>query len=212
MRFVNDGLHWQTVVVDGSFPGGGTLSVRFGEKPGDRNLRITTDNLGAVLKLLDISDNVVGGTVAVEGPAVDRGDHRIFSGKVEGGDYKIVRASLLARILSVASFSAISSHAVGRGHPVHPHQRRLYLRGRQALKVTDGRTYGGAIGINVGGTMTCATTVSISPARWCPPTRSTVCWARSRCSGQLLSGGEGQGIFAANFRITGPTRRSQDFR
>ncbi|HTZ77274.1 MAG TPA: AsmA-like C-terminal domain-containing protein [Stellaceae bacterium] len=204
LRFVNDGLHWQTVVVDGAFSGGGTLAVRFGEKPGDRNLRVTTDNLGALLKLLDVSDNVVGGNVVVEGPAVDRGEHRVFSGKVEGGDYKIVRASLLARILSLASFSAIGSMLQGEGIPF-TRISGTYTYEDGTLKVKDGRTYGGAIGINVGGTMSLRDDNIDLAGTLVPAYTINSLLGKVPVLGPLLLGGEGQGIFGANFRITGPT-------
>ena len=204
LRFVNDGAHWQTVVVDGSFAGGGTLSVRFGETPDDRNLRIVTDNLGALLKLLDVSDNVVGGTVTVEGPAVDNGDRRVFSGTVEGGDYKIVRASLLARILSLASFSAIGSMLQGEGIPF-TRISGTYTYENGSLRVKDGRTYGGAIGINVGGTMSLREDSIDLAGTLVPAYTINSLLGKVPVLGPLLLGGEGQGIFGANFRVTGPT-------
>jgi uncharacterized protein YhdP len=178
--------------------------VRFGEQPGDRNLRIVTDNLGAVLKLLDVSENVVGGSVTVEGPAVDQGDHRVFSGHVEGGDYKLVRASLFARILSLASFSAISSMLQGEGIPF-TRISGTYTYENGTLKVTDGRTYGGAIGVNVGGTMSLRDDNIDLAGTLVPAYTINSLLGKVPVLGPLLLGGEGQGIFGANFRVTGPT-------
>ncbi len=208
LRFVNDGLHWQTVVVDSAFSGGGTLSVRFGERPGDRNLRIVTDNLGALLQLLDVSDNVVGGNVTVEGTAVDHGERRVFSGRVDGGNYKLVRASLFARILSLASFSAISSMLSGEGIPF-TRISGTYRYENGTLTVKDGRTYGGAIGVNVGGTMSLRDDNIDLAGTLVPAYTINSLLGKVPVLGPLLLGGEGQGIFGANFRVTGPTSDPQ---
>src|SRR5579859_590069 len=105
LRFVDDGRHWQTVVADAALPGGGKLSVRFGQTPGQ--LRMDTNDMGAAFRLLGVSDNVVGGTFVVTGTAEDKGDERVFSGIADGENYKVVRAPLVARLLSVASFSGV---------------------------------------------------------------------------------------------------------
>ncbi|MGH7125995.1 MAG: DUF3971 domain-containing protein, partial [Stellaceae bacterium] len=115
LRFVDDGRHWQTAIADAALVGGGKLSVRFGETPGQ--LRMDTNDMGAAFKLLGVSDNVVGGTFVVLGTAEDKGDRRVFSGIADGENYRVVHAPLVARLLSVASFAAVNSMLSGEGIP-----------------------------------------------------------------------------------------------
>jgi hypothetical protein len=205
LRFVDDGRHWETIVADALFAGGGTLSVRFGETPGQRDLRITTDNLGATLKILDVSDNVVGGKVTVLGKAEDRGERRVFAGHVEGADYKVVHAPVFAQVLSVASLTAISSMLSGEGIPFS----RIagdYVYDAGKIAVSNARALGGAIGINVSkGTLdldadTLDLTGTLAPAYLINSMISKI-----PLLGDIIVGGEDQAVFAANFRIRGPS-------
>lgn len=205
LRFVDDGRHWQTVVLDANLAGGGSISARFGETPGQRELRVASDNLGAVLKLLDVSDNVVGGKFLVTGAAEDSGDKRTFSGRVDGGDYKIVHAPLFARVLSVASFTAVSSMLSGEGIPFNRLQGK-YVYDAGKLTVTDARALGGAIGINVSsGTLDLGADTLDLAGTLAPAYTVNSMVGNIPLLGDLLTGGEGQGVFAANFRIKGPS-------
>lgn len=203
LRFVDDGRHWQTVVADAALPGGGKLSVRFGETPGQ--LRMDTNDMGAAFKLLGVSDNVVGGTFVVLGSAEDKGDKRVFSGIADGENYKVVHAPLVARLLSVASFSAVSSMLSGEGIPFDRIAAKYSLSDGK-LSVTEAKALGGAIGINVSSGLLDlkADTIDLS-GTVAPAYTFNSLLGRIPGLGDLLVGGKGEGIFAANFRIQGPT-------
>ena len=205
LRFVDDGRHWQTVVADASLNGNGKLSVRFGETPGQLALRMDTSDMGAAFKLLGVSDNVVGGTFVVTGTAEDRGDQRVFSGIADGQNYKVVHAPLVARVLSVASFTAVDSMLSGEGIPFDRLSAK-YTFGDGKLAVTDAKALGGAIGINVSsGTLDLkADTIDLN-GTLAPAYTVNSLLGRIPLLGDMLVGGEGQGVFAANFRIKGAT-------
>jgi len=203
LRFVDDGRHWQTVIADAALAGGGKLSVRFGETPGQ--LRMYTNDMGAAFKLLGVSDNVVGGTFVVIGTAEDRGDKRGFSGIADGKDYRVVHAPLAARVLSVASFAAVNSMLAGEGIPFDRIAAKYTLADGK-LTVTDAKALGGAIGINVsrGALDLKADTVDLS-GTVAPAYTVNSLLGRIPGLGDLLVGGSGEGVFAANFRIQGST-------
>ena len=205
LRFVDDGRHWQTVLADAVLTGGGRLSVRFGGAPGPLALRLETNDMGAAFKLLGASDNVVGGSFVVTGTAEDHGDQRVFSGVADGQNYKVVHAPLIARVLSVASFTAVNSMLSGEGIPFDRLAAKYSFSDRK-LSVTDAKALGGAIGINISqGVLDLkADTVDLS-GTLAPAYTVNSLLGRIPLVGDLLAGGEGQGIFAANFRIQGPT-------
>jgi hypothetical protein len=205
LRFVDDGRHWQTVVVDAVLPGDGKLKVRFGETPGELALRMDTSDLGAALKLLGVSDNVVGGTFVVIGKAEDQGDRRVFSGVADGENYRVAHAPLVARVLSVASFTAVNSMLSGEGIPFDRIAAKFtFSEGK--LSVTDAKALGGAIGVNVskGALDLKADTIDLS-GTLAPAYTVNGLLGRIPLLGDVLVGGEGQGIFAVNFRIQGRT-------
>jgi len=191
------------VVADAALPGGGKLSVRFGETPGQ--LRMDTNDMGAAFKQLGVSDNVVGGTFVVLGSAEDKGDKRVFSGIADGENYKVVHAPLVARLLSVASFSAVSSMLSGEGIPFDRIAAKYSLSDGK-LSVTEAKALGGAIGINVSSGLLDlkADTIDLS-GTVAPAYTFNSLLGRIPGLGDLLVGGKGEGIFAANFRIQGPT-------
>ncbi len=205
LRFVDDGRHWQTVVADATTASGGKLSVRFGETPGQTALRMETNDMGATFKLLGISDNVVGGTFVVLGNAEDHGDKRVVTGVADGENYRIVHAPLVARVLSVASLTAMSSMLSGEGIPFDRISAK-YSFGDGKLAVTDAKALGSAIGINVskGSLDLKADTIELS-GTVAPAYTLNSLLGRIPGLGDLLVGGSGEGIFAANFRIQGST-------
>ena len=205
LRFVDDGTHWQTVVGDAVLTGGGKLGVRFGDTPGELGLRIDTNDMGAAFKLLGASDNVVGGTFVVIGKAEDQGDQRVFTGIADGEKYKVVHAPLIARILSVASFTALNSMLSGEGIPFDRLAAKFTFGGGK-LAVTDAKALGGAIGINVSkGTLDLkADTIDLA-GTLAPAYTVNSLVSRIPLLGDVLAGGDGQGVFAVNFRIQGPT-------
>ncbi|MGH6980061.1 MAG: DUF3971 domain-containing protein, partial [Stellaceae bacterium] len=83
-RIYSDGLHWQTALIDAVPAPGKKLSLRLGGALGDRNFKLASDDLGAVLRLLDISSKVEGGNVTVTARAEDIGAKRILRGKFDG--------------------------------------------------------------------------------------------------------------------------------
>ncbi|HXQ63337.1 MAG TPA: DUF3971 domain-containing protein, partial [Steroidobacteraceae bacterium] len=192
LRFVDDGRHWQTVIADAALTGGGKLGIRFGETPGQ--LRIDTNDMGATFKLLGVSDNVVGGTFVVIGTAEDKGDKRVFSGIADGQNYKVVHAPLVARLLSVASFTAVNSMLAGEGIPFDRIAAK-YTFADGKLSVTDAKALGGAIGINVssGALDLKADTIDLS-GTVAPAYTVNSLLGRIPGLGDLLVGGSGEGV------------------
>ena len=202
-QLFSDGIHWQAMSIDAALPGAGKASLRFGEAAGDRSFRVVTDDMGALLHLFDVSDNVAGGQLEVTGQVEDSGRRRVFRGKLEGADYRLVHAPIMARLLSVASLSGISALLSGEGIP--------FTRIKGSFVIDDGkleakalRAYGGAIGIKADGVCDFnAETVDVAGTLVPAYTLNSVL-GNIPLLGKLFTGGEGEGIFAANFRVAGP--------
>ncbi|HYM02917.1 MAG TPA: AsmA-like C-terminal domain-containing protein [Stellaceae bacterium] len=202
-QLFSDGNHWQTAVVEATLLSGKKLSIRLGQAAGDRNFRILSDDYGGVLKLFGISENVVGGELTVTGQVDDSGGRRLLRGKADGADYRIVGAPALARLLSVASFSGIGALLSGEGIPFTRLKADFTLVDGK-LAVTDMRAYGGAIGINANGVYDLnADTLDVSGTLVPAYTLNSVI-GNIPVLGKLLMGGEGEGLFGANFRVAGP--------
>ena len=202
-QLYSDGAHWQSIRLDLAPFGSGALRLRFGETGGARPFDFSTTDLGATLRLLDISDHVTGGRLSATGEAQDVGAARVFSGRLDGADYKIVRAPVMAKLLSVASFTSIASLLSGEGIPF----TRLtgdFTAQDGRVTVKQGRAYGGALGINASGTVDLGQSTLDLDGTLVPAYMLNNILGNIPLIGNFLLGGEGQGLFAAAFRVNGP--------
>lgn len=198
----SDGDHWEAASIDLAMTGGGTMSLRFGKAGGDHSFTLTSTDYGALLKLLDVTDTVRGGRIEINGRVDDSNDERILRGHADGGDYKIVGAPMFARLLSVASFSGIGALLSGEGIPFS----RLsadFTYGGGKIAVTDMRANGSAIGINASGAIDYDGNSLDVSGTLVPAYSLNSVLGNVPVLGKLLMGGEGQGLFGANFRIAG---------
>jgi hypothetical protein len=203
LKLFSDGKHWQSINLDLAPFGSGSLGLRFGESGGARPFTLTTNDFGAVLRLLDITGHVHGGPLTVTGRATDAGDERIVAGRFEGRDYNVTNAPVLAKLLAVASFSGIASLLQGDGIPFS------HLSGDFSLQdgivtLRQGRTYGGAIGINASGILDLDKNAIDLAGTLVPAYTLNSILGYIPLVGNLLQGGVGQGLFAASFHVSGP--------
>jgi len=198
----SDGVHWQAASLDATLFGGGKASLRFGEAGGTRNFRLSSGDFGGLVRVLGLSDNVTGGEIEITGRAEDKGARRIFRGKVDGRAYRIVNAPLFAKLLSVASFSGIGGLLSGEGIPF-THLTGDFSVADGKLEFKDARAYGGAIGVNASGSYDAGLNLLEMSGTLVPAYSINSVLGNVPVLGPLLLGGEGQGIFGANFKIAG---------
>jgi AsmA-like C-terminal region/Protein of unknown function len=203
-KLFSDGIHWQMAEIDASPSFGKSLALRFGGAAGARNLRLTSNDLGAVLRLLDISSKVEGGEVTVTAHAEDVDGQRVLSGQISGENYRVVGAPAFAQLLSLASLTGAASLANGKGIPFSRMQGDFVLD-QGTVELHNARAYGEAIGINASGQFdyrrnTVDMSGTIVPAYLVNSLLSNI-----PVLGDLLFGGQGEGIFAAKFRVAGST-------
>jgi hypothetical protein len=203
LRVISDGVHWQAASADATLDGGALARLRFGTVAGAPRLDLQSDDLGGLLRLFDLTDNVTGGHIQVAGAAFDDGPRRRLKLTAEGSDYRVVNAPLLTRLFALASFSGINALLNGEGIPFSRLKADLVV-GEDRIAFDDLRAYGGAIGISANGAIDRDTdTVDLSGTLVPAYTLNTVL-GNIPVIGNLLMGGEGEGIFGANFRVAGP--------
>jgi hypothetical protein len=196
--------HWQQMQIDGRHPDGHRLALRLGGALGPSALQVTSDDLGATLRLLDIADNVVGGKLSLTGQLTEANGRPVLQAQFVGSDYSLVRASTATRILSMASLDGLAAMLSGSGIPFSSLRGDFTYRDG-AILLDRLIAYGGALGITAKGKVdidrdTLDLSGTIAPAH----TLNSVL-GNLPLIGSILMGGEGQSLFAANYRVTGPT-------
>jgi uncharacterized protein YhdP len=197
----NSGV-WQSARIDGRYANGRQMSLRLGEG-GSRRVAFQSDDLGATMKLLDIADNVVGGRVTVTGQLSEAGGKRGVRGHIEGENYSLVRASAMARLLALPSLTGFASMLSGSGLPF------MSLRGDFAYsgnRITLDRllAFGEALGVTANGW------IDVDQDRVELQGTVAPAYAINSILGNVpiigpLFGGGSQGLFAANYRVSGPS-------
>ena len=163
---------------------------------------LSTDDFGGLLKVFDVSDNVVGGKFSAIGTAVPDNDLRRYVGKVEATDYRLIRAPFMARVLSIASLTSVASLLSGGGLPFAILKSDFTLEsGRLSLR--DGHASGGAIGINADGWIDLDHNILDLKGTLVPAYTLNSILNNIPMLGDLITGGEGTGLFAANYRLSG---------
>jgi hypothetical protein len=202
-NLASDGPHWTDARIDANLAGNHKFSVRFGGANAAGKFDLKADDFGAFLALLDVTGNVQGGSFAISGNAIDVDGKRVLKGTLLGADYRIVRAPLFARLLAVASLSGASALLNGTGIPFSKLEGNIVYGGGR-IAVSNLRAYGGAIGINVDGEVNYDAGTLDASGTLVPAYTLNSVLGNIPVLGSLLMGGEGQGLFGANFRIAGP--------
>jgi uncharacterized protein YhdP len=201
-RLSREGADWRAAQIDAQFPNGHRLSLRSAAQTGGRDLTFRSDDMGSALSLLDITDNIVGGQVTVTSQTVDKGGKQVVVGHIEGTDYSIVRAPVFARILSLPSFSGAGSMLAGSGIPFST-LRGDFAYGEDRLALDNLVAYGGAIGVTANGAADLGRDRLDLQGTIVPAYALNSILGIVPVIGPLLLGGEGQGLFAANYQVTG---------
>jgi uncharacterized protein DUF3971/AsmA-like protein len=199
-ELMRNGGIWQTAKIDGRYMNGRQLSVRLGEGDG-RRVVFQSDDLGAAMKLLDIADNVVGGSITMTGLLTDAGGKRGLRGHIEGENYTLVRAPVMARLLALPSLTGIASMLSGSGLPF------MSLSGDFAYsgsRITLDRllAYGESLGITAKGWVDTNQDRLDLQGTLAPAYALNGILGNFPIIGPLLGGGS-QGLFAANYRVSG---------
>jgi hypothetical protein len=199
----SDGIHWQAASLDATLVGGDKASLRFGEAGGARNFRLSSGDFGGLLRVLGLSDHVTGGQIEIAGHAEDKGTRRVFAGKVDGSNYRVVDAPLFARLLSVASFSGIGGLLSGDGI-LFDQLTADFAVADGKLDLRDGHAHSGAIGVNASGSFDMPAKMLELSGTLVPAYTLNSVLGNLPVLGPILLGGKGEGIFGANFKIAGP--------
>jgi hypothetical protein len=200
-QLLRTGGVWQSGRIEASYGNGHRMSLRFGEDGGKR-LIFQSDDLGATLQVLDVANHVVGGRVTVDGELSEAAGKRTLRAHVEGEDYTLVGAPLMARILALPSLTGFASTLSGSGLPFSTLRGDFTYSGSH-ITLERLLAFGEAVGVTANGW--------VDLDRDWLELRGTVAPAYLLNSilgyvpvlGQLLGGASKEGLFAANYRLSG---------
>jgi hypothetical protein len=198
--------NWTHMGVDGLTHGGKRLRLHLQpEGPNRRAIVIATDDAGAALRDFGYYDNVGGGRLQVEGSFDDTDPRQPLSGVLRISDYQVVKAPVLARLLTAAALTGIPEVLAGDGiHFASLEAPFVLTEGTLALH--DVRASGTSIGITVKGQADLDRDELALEGTIVPAYALNSVLGKLPVVGSLFTAEEGGGIFAMNYSIRGPTK------
>jgi len=193
---------WETYDVSARTKKGDAVVATLKPDRGGAVLSIKADDAGATLEALDLTNRVRGGALTIDGHR-GPGPKDPFLGSLTMIDYRVVDAPGLARLLDAMSLTGMVGLLRGEGLGFARMDADFEYDGRKLI-ARKLRTAGGALGLTLDG--------EVDPKRKVIAFQGTIVpiYSVNRILGQipilgdLLSGGEGQGLFAATWSAKGP--------
>jgi uncharacterized protein YhdP len=193
--------HWRSITVDGQPAPDKHFSVNLAPDGANRRLDVRSDDAGSVIKILDISDNIVGGTLHLSGTYDDGKPEEPLAGKIAVTDFRLVKAPVIAKLLSVALLTGILDSLRGEGIGFNRMDAAFTLR-NDVIETKDAKAHGSALGITARGWINLASQTIGLRGTIVPAYAVNSLLNNIPVIGTLL-GGEGSGIFAATYRMSG---------
>lgn len=174
-----------------------------GEQDG-RNMTLRTSDAGALARALGIITTMRGGELQVNG-TLSR--HGVARGTATVGQYRLVDAPLLARILSVAALTGILDTLRGEGIGFESLEAPfVYDSDRNRLTLNDFRTHGASLGMTGRGTVWFSEGQIDVAGSIIPAYALNSLVGKIPLIGQILTGFEKDGgLIGANYAIRGTT-------
>ncbi|BAI73021.1 hypothetical protein AZL_023830 [Azospirillum sp. B510] len=199
-----DANAWTLLDVSGRSDGGG-VSLKWRPGPqGLYDLAISAEDLGSALMAMDLNDRMRGGRLTLTGRSAEARADAAIVGKAEIRDYTLIDVPALARILNAISPSGFAE-LLGGGKGINFGRMSAEFRKEgRTLTLKDLRTSGSALGLTLEGQIDLDTESANLRGTIVPIYGLNRLIGQIPLLGDVLSGGEGQGIFSATWHVQGP--------
>ena len=205
-RFETDSEGRHIGFMEGTLATGAPMSFSLEPQGSKRLITVRSRDAGAVARTFKIYDNAVGGDLVMEAVLHDDQPDAPVTGTIKIDNYRVINAPTLARLLTVATLTGILSELRGKGIRFSRFEMPFTLE-ENVLTIRDARTSGFSVGVNAEGTVDLESDrVDISGTIVPAYTFNTLIEAIP-VLGELLTGGEGGGLFAAEYHVGGTTAK-----
>ncbi|MBT7138478.1 MAG: hypothetical protein HN889_11470 [Rhodospirillaceae bacterium] len=196
---------WRGISVDGALANGEHFLVNLTPSGrGKRDIIITADNAGDMLRTLDVYDTMIGGNLEVKATFDDTVRGHPLAGKVLITDYRLVEAPALARLVGILTLTGIADALQGDGLSFSEFKAPFVMKDG-VIDLTDVKATGLSLGYTAKGRIYSHAEVFDIEGTVVPAYALNSVLGNIPLLGTLFTGTEeGGGIFAATYRMTGP--------
>jgi hypothetical protein len=203
----HSGKHWVQASVDAATrpvapdDRARDVTLRLTPEANTRHLTIAASDAGAMLQSVGFTNYIQNGTLKLDGVLQD--NQQRMTGQIELKDYRVVKAPILARLLAVASVTGIPELLTGDGI-AFDNLTANFERTRETTELTEGRAAGLALGLTAAGKIDRLDGALDLSGTIVPIYSASRIVGAIPLVGNLLTGGEGGGLFAWTYTVKGP--------
>jgi hypothetical protein len=181
----------------------GTVSVQYrATAQGPYALSVRTNDLGTLLRVCDLHDGVIGGSLTIAGQTtVPRSDGPL-QGTIEVKDFSVQRAPILARLLAAASLTGLLNTLHSNGLAFNQVVSDFTLTD-SVITLARLRAHGSALGLTAAGSFDIQASRVDLKGTIIPLYEVNTILGNIPVIGDLVLGGKGQGLIAITARVTG---------
>ncbi|MBT5110535.1 MAG: hypothetical protein HOM25_17790 [Rhodospirillaceae bacterium] len=194
------GAYWTRIGVDGGFGKNGRVRINYGPVRQGHALQISSNDAGQALSALGWSKRIKGGSMIIVGRQKKPGTP--MKGRFRFGRFKAKEAPALARILQVLSLTGIFSALNQQGLDFETFEGEFdYFGG--TLNFPRARAFGSDLGITIKGHVFLHNETVDMSGTVVPSYTVNQVIGNIPILGGLLTGGKDEGLFAANYKMSG---------
>ena len=191
-------------VMEGTLSTGARMSFSLEPLEDKRRITVRSRDAGEVARTFGIYGNAVGGELFMRAVVHDDLPGAPIRGTIRIEDYRVINAPTLARLLTIATLTGILGELQGKGILFSRFEMPFTLQGN-ILTIRDARTSGFSVGVNAEGTVDLETDRVDMSGTIVPAYTFNTLIDAIPVLGELLTGGEGEGLFAATYEVGGTT-------
>jgi len=167
-----------------------------------RDLKLTSGDAGAVFRAFGVFDDVKGGELDLEGFYDDANPWQPLSGECKVKDYQVMKAPVLARLLTVAALTGIVEVLSGDG--IHFSTMDVpFTLTQGVMDIKDARASGTALGLTARGQVDLDNGKLALEGTVVPAYVINSVFSQIPLVGKLLTNEKGGGVIAMNYSIKG---------
>ncbi|WP_417453686.1 AsmA-like C-terminal domain-containing protein [Kiloniella sp.] len=169
---------------------------------GRQGLNITANDFGAMLRALDVQDTVQGGSLQVTGIAENYRSESLLKGNIEARGLRLVKAPTLAKMLAFASLTGPVTTLTTEGIAFNELKGDFTLQ-NGLLRSDLIKLYSSSIGLTAKGEVDTNRKLVALNGTIVPAYTINRIIGGIPILGDILTGGDGQGIVAFNYSLKG---------
>ncbi len=184
------------------------------DQSGVMTLKVLAADAGQTLRAFDIYDNMIGGTLNVDGKQISGGQLNDLKGTATIKDFSVVKAPALAQLVNGLSLSGVNQLLQNKGISFSKLRTDFIWKDTpngRVISVNNGRTSGASIGLSFGGTVNQTKGTMDISGTFVPMSEINKVVSSIPIIGSLLTGGKNGGIIAATYAMKGPSDNPRVF-